>query len=84
MNNGFFKDVENKTGVNMNDIMKLAGSLQSANFKDENTVRQVITQVAQMAGKRVPKEQEDKIVEAIVNKDVPMDFSQIAKMINKK
>ena len=42
MDNKFFKSVENKTGVNMNDVFKLAGSLQNANFKDENTVRGVI------------------------------------------
>ncbi|MDI6549995.1 stage VI sporulation protein F, partial [Bacillus subtilis] len=47
MDNKFFKSVENKTGVNMNDVFKLAGSLQNANFKDENTVRGVIKKVAQ-------------------------------------
>ncbi|CAM5463944.1 sporulation protein [Bacillus safensis FO-36b] [Bacillus safensis subsp. safensis] len=65
MDNKFFKSVENKTGVNMNDAFKLAGSLQNANFKDENTVRGVIKKVAQLANKRVPKEMEDKIVQSI-------------------
>jgi uncharacterized protein YpuA (DUF1002 family) len=84
MNNNFFNDIEKKTGVSMNDVMNLANSLQSANLKDEKTVRQVISQVSQLAGKNISKEKEDQIVKSIVNNDVPMDFSQIAKMINKK
>ncbi|WP_460267473.1 stage VI sporulation protein F, partial [Clostridium tertium] len=42
MDNQFFKNIEKKTGVKMQDVMNLAGSLQNANFKDENTVRSVI------------------------------------------
>ena len=52
MDNKFFKSVENKTGVNMNDVFKLAGSLQNANFKDENTVRGVNTIAKMMNNKK--------------------------------
>jgi hypothetical protein len=84
MDNKFFKSVENKTGVNMNDVFKLAGSLQNANFKDENTVRGVIKKVAQLANKRVPKEMEDKIVQSITSGKEKLDFNTIAKMMNNK
>lgn len=84
MNNKFFDNVEKKTGVKMNDVFKLADSLQTANFQDEQTVRKVIAQVAQMAGKKVPKEREDKIVEAITKNNTPLDISTISNMINKK
>ena len=83
-NKKLFGDIENKTGVKMNDIIKLADSLQSANFKDEKTVRKVISQVAQLAGKKVPKEKEDKIVDSIVNNKMPLDFNSLSKMINNK
>lgn len=76
--------IEKKTGVNMDKVVKLANSLENANFKDEKTVRGVIQEVAQLANKKVPKQKEDKIVEAIMKNDVPLDFSSLSKMINKK
>lgn len=83
-NNPFFGNIEKKTGVNMNEVLKLANSLQSANFKDEKTVRNVVKQVAQLANKRVPKEMEDKITNMILNNKVPADISSISKMMNDK
>jgi hypothetical protein len=84
MDNGFFKNVEKKTGVNMKDILELANSLQNANFKDETTVRNVIRRVSQIANKPVNRETEDKIVQSIVNDGKQLDFNTISKMINKK
>ncbi|MFT4412425.1 stage VI sporulation protein F [Fredinandcohnia humi] len=84
MDNNFFKNIEKKTGVNMQDVFELANSLQNANFKDEKTVRSVIRRVSQIANKPVSKQLEDKIVNSIVNGDEKMDFGTIAKMINKK
>ncbi|MEH7250701.1 MULTISPECIES: stage VI sporulation protein F [Bacillaceae] len=84
MDNGFFKNVEKKTGVNMKDIFDLANSLQNANFKDEKTVRNVIRRVSQIANKPVNQETEDKIVQSIVADGKQLDFSTISKMINKK
>jgi Stage VI sporulation protein F len=84
MDNKFFKNLENKTGVNMNDVFSLANSLQGANFKDEKTVRSVIQRVAQIANKPVSKQMEDKIVNSIINGNEKLDFNTIAKMMNKK
>ncbi|PLR78793.1 sporulation protein [Bacillus sp. V3-13] len=84
MENGFFKNVEKKTGVNMKDIFDLANSLQNANFKDEQTVRGVIKKVSQIANKPVTKEMEDKIVNSIVKDGQKLDLNTISKMINKK
>ncbi|MDQ0162491.1 stage VI sporulation protein F [Bacillus alveayuensis] len=84
MNNKFFKNIENKTGVNMKEVFELANSLQNANFKDEETVRGVIKRVAQLANRKVPKELEDKIVQSIVNGKEQLDFNTIANMMNKK
>jgi hypothetical protein len=84
MDNGFFKNVEKKTGVNMKDILDLASSLQNANFRDENTVRNVIRKVSQIANKPVSREMEEKIVQSIIKDGKQLDFNTISKMINKK
>lgn len=84
MDNGFFKNIEKKTGVNMKEIFELANSLQNANFKDEKTVRNVIKRVSQIANKPVSKEMEDQIVRSIINDGKQLDFNTISKMMNKK
>ncbi|WP_144553912.1 stage VI sporulation protein F [Bacillus sp. X1(2014)] len=84
MDNGFFKNIEKKTGVNMKDIFELANSLQNANFKDEKTVRSVIRRVSQIANKPVSQEMEDQIVKSIVNDGKQLDLNTISNMINKK
>lgn len=68
----------------MKDVFELAGSLQNANFKDEDTVRGVIRRVSQIANKPVSQEMEDKIVDSIVKEGKSLDFNTINKMINKK
>ncbi|WP_043933018.1 stage VI sporulation protein F [Bacillus sp. EB01] len=84
MDNGFFKNLEKKTGVNMKDIFDLAASLQNANFKDERTVRSVIQRVSKIANKPVNKETEDKIVQSIVKDGKQLDFNTLSNMLNKK
>ncbi|KYD08728.1 MAG: sporulation protein [Caldibacillus debilis] len=84
MDNLFFKNIEKKTGVNMNEILQLASSLQNANFKDEKTVREVVRRVSQIANRPIKKELEDKIVKTIVNDGRKLDFNTISKMMNEK
>jgi hypothetical protein len=47
-------------------------------------MRGVIRRVSQIAGKPVPKETEDKIVQSIVKDGKQLDFNTLSKMINKK
>ena len=47
-------------------------------------LRQLIHQVALMAGREVPKEQEDQIVKAIINNNMPADFGSLSKMFKNK
>ncbi len=84
MDNGFFKNMEKKTGVNMKDVMDLANSLQNANFKDEKTVRNVIKRVSQIANKPVPRDVEDQLVQSIIKDGKSLDFNTIANMMNNK
>ena len=69
--------------MNKEDIFKLASSVQNANLRDETVLRQLIHQVALMAGREVPKEQEDQIVKAIINNNMPADFGS-SKMFKNK
>ena len=84
MDNGFFKNMEKKTGVNMKDVFEPANSLQNANFKDEKTVRGVIKRVSQIANKSVPKDVEDQLVQSIIKDGKSLDFNTIANMMNTK
>ena len=67
----FFKKVENKHTVSKNTILDLATKLQNGNMKDEKTLREVITTLSEMTGKKVSKEREDKIIETIIKDKVP-------------
>ncbi|MFD3446115.1 stage VI sporulation protein F [Microbacteriaceae bacterium 4G12] len=82
-NNNFFDNIEKQAKVNKEDIFKLASSVQNANLKDENVLRQLIHQVALLAGRNVSKEKEDQIVHAIINNNMPADFASLANMFKK-
>lgn len=79
MNNNLFKKVESKTNVKKSDIINLAKSIQNKNMSDETNLRELIHSIAEMAGKEVDKEKEDKIVNAVKNNQMS---EQIKKMNN--
>lgn len=70
MNNNLFKKVESKTNVKKADIISLAKSIQNKNMSDEKKLRELIHNIAQMAGKDVDKEKEDKIINAVKNNQI--------------
>lgn len=67
----FFKRVENKTKVDKDTIISLATKLQKGNLKDEQTLREVITTLSNLTGKKITKEREDKIIDTILKDKVP-------------
>ncbi len=73
----FFKRVEAKTNVGKDTILDLARKLQEGNLKNENTLREVISELSKMTGKEVPKEKQDKIIEAVINDKVPKDIDKM-------
>ncbi len=73
----FFKKVEKKTNVGKNTILALADKLQNGNMKDEATLREVIDTLSKMTGKKVSKEQSDKIVAKIINDKVPKNIDKM-------
>lgn len=73
----FYKKVEKKTNVNKETILSLAKKLQGDNLKDEGKLRDLIHEIGSITGKDVPKEQEDKIIKAIVNDKVPKNLDNM-------
>ena len=72
----FFKKVEKKTNVNKETIISLANKLQNGNMKDEATLKEVIGTLSEMTGRTVTKEQEEKIINAVVNDQVPQNLDK--------
>ena len=77
LNDSFFNKVEKKTKVDKNTILNLAEKLQKGNMKDENTLREVIETLSKMTGKKVSKEQSDKIISKVVDGAVPENIDKM-------
>ena len=73
----FFNKIEKKTRVDKNTILSLAKKLQENDLKNEGTLREVIKELSNMTGKKVSKEKEDKIVNAVINDNVPKDVDKM-------
>ena len=73
----FFKKVEKKTNVDKDTILSLAQKLQNGNMKDENTLREIIDTLSRMTGKKVSKEQSDKIISKIIDDKVPQNVDKM-------
>lgn len=73
----FFNKIEKKTNVDKNTILELAKELQDNDLKNENTLRSVIQKLSKMTGKEVNKNQEDKIVSAVINDKVPKNVDKL-------
>ena len=67
----FFDRVEKRTNVDKNTILSLAEKLQKGNMKDEKTLKEVISDLSKMTGREVSKEKEQKIINTIMNDNVP-------------
>ena len=77
LNDSFFNKVEKKTKVDKNTIVGLAEKLQKGNMKDENTLREIIETLSKMTGKKVSKEQSDKIISKVIDGSVPSNIDKM-------
>ena len=75
--NKFFDRVEKKTNVNKETILNLAKKLQETDLKNEGSLREVIQTLSQVTGRNINKEQEDKIISAVVNDKIPKDIEKM-------
>ena len=72
----FFKKIEKKTNVDKNTILSLANKLQG-NMKDEKVLKEVISDISKMTGREVSKEKEQKIIDTILNDNVPKNLDKM-------
>lgn len=73
----FFDRVEKRTNVDKNTILDLAKKLQQNDLKDEGTLREIIQTLSKATGRDVSKEQEQKIINAVVNDKVPKNIEDM-------
>lgn len=83
MQNPFFKQIESKTGVEMEEIFALANAIQHADFSNEKQVRKIVRRVGRLANKQISKELEDQLVKSIVKDGQSLDLSKIQQMIGR-
>lgn len=72
----FFDKVQKKTNVGKDTIMGLAEKLQKSDLKNENTLRDIIGELSKMTGKNVSEEKQQKIINAVINDEVPKDINK--------
>lgn len=76
LNDELFNKVEKKTKVKKESIINIASKLNDGNMKDPATLSSVIQELANLTGKNVPKEKEDKIIELILADKVPTNVEK--------
>ena len=76
MNDNLFNKIEQKTNVNKDTIISLARKLQDGNYKDENTLKDIIHELSFITGREVSEEKEKKIISMIVNDNQPKDIEK--------
>lgn len=76
MNDNLFNRIESKTNVNKDTIIALARKLQDGDFKNENTIKEIIGELSAITGKEVSEVKERKIIDMIVNDKVPKDIDR--------
>ncbi len=84
MDNSFFKKIEQKTGVSMDEVFTLANAIQYADFSDEKQVKKIVRKVSKVANKPISKDLEAKIVKSVVEKGNKLNLNEIANMMNQK
>ncbi|EPD52128.1 stage VI sporulation protein F [Paenisporosarcina sp. FSL H8-0542] len=84
MQDSFFKKIEQKTGVSMDEVFTLANAIQHADFSDERQVKKIVRRVSKIAGKQISSDFEDQIVQSVVQKGNKLNLNEIANMMNQK
>ena len=76
MNDNLFNRITEKTKVDKDTIIGLARKLQEGDFKNKDTLREIIHELSDITGKEVSEEKENKIIDMIVNDKVPKDLEK--------
>ncbi|MGM9874366.1 MAG: stage VI sporulation protein F [Bacilli bacterium] len=76
MNDNLFNRITEKTNVDKDTIIGLARKLQEGDFKNKDTLREIIHELSDITGKEVSEEKENKIIDMIINDKVPKDLEK--------
>lgn len=76
MNDNLFNRITEKTNVDKDTIVGLARKLQEGDFKNKDTLREIIHELSDITGKEVSEEKENKLIDMIVNDKVPKDLEK--------
>lgn len=76
MNDNLFNRIEEKTKVSKDTIISLARKLQDGDYKNENTLRDIIHELSFITGREVSEEKENKIIDMIIQDKVPKDIEK--------
>lgn len=71
VNDELFQKVEKKTKVGKDKIISLAKMVNDSGLKDEKTLKEVISELSVLTGKKVDKTLESKIINAVMDGKVP-------------
>lgn len=77
MDEKIFDKVEEKTNIKREDIISLAKSIQGKDMNNERNLRKLIQDVAKLAGKKVSKEKEEKIIKAVKKDQVKDNLNKM-------
>lgn len=83
MNDSFFRKIESKTGVPMEEVFALANAIQYADFTDERQVRKIIRKVGKLARKEVSPQTEDELVRSIISNGQSVNIQDIQDMLGR-
>lgn len=76
VNDNLFNRITEKTNVDKDTIIGLARKLQEGDFKNKDTLREIIHELSDITGKEVSEEKENKIIDMIINDKVPKDLEK--------
>ncbi len=76
MNDNLFNRITEKTKVDKDTIFGLARKLQEGDFKNKDTLREIIHELSDITGKEVSEEKENKIIDMIINDKVPKNLEK--------
>ena len=72
-------DLLSRSNINQEAMYELVGEASSLDLSDESNLRKIIQKGATIAGKTIPVEQEDKLINLLKEKGITTDLLNILK-----
>ena len=72
-------DLLSKSNINQEAMYELVGEASTMDLSDEGNLRKIIQKGAMVAGKEIPIEQENKIIDILKEKGISTDLLNVFK-----